>query len=514
MPSLSELLAGQRMVQSVPNAFDYAGQQLQYQQAEENYAANRRLRDMFAQGMPSAQDIYSVSPEFGMKWSQAQMEQAEKMLGMQEKRGQIQKLAQEGNLSKEKAFAEATGPAADQYYDDINSGMPPEQALAKFRQGFAAGISRLDAMGMSPDAEIDVANLNPEQVLGVATGKGYKSRYFERQQKEQEMKTAHGYRTEEAQEKEEMGRETEAYKRQLPPAPLAEQVYPTPRMTPQGPMVQPPTIPQAGTGQPFQVVEAEPEGQPQPIKQSDVDNLRRMYQQAKGPEKKRLERMLADAVKQQIRRPSEGFVTPESAQKMRIAEKEAETRAEAQAKAEVGQFQEKKQKAELLASLPKVPKLNDLIDKSMSGRIEEASKGLLLGEMAGIPTEALTATKELQIVANQMRSITKALVGVGAVSDFEQRMLSEAAGNIADAHVPAKTRKRQLAMFNQIIRKSLMKSPELAKTLNESEDDSVEAEPEEAPSVKRGSKPKIGQVESGYVFKGGDPSNPASWEKQ
>ena len=500
MPSLMELLAGQRMVQSVPNAFDYAGQMLQYQQAEDQYAANRRLKDMFAQGVPSAQDIYSVSPEFGMKWTQNQMEQAERMMGMQEKRGQIQKLAQEGNLSKEKAFAEATGPVADQYYDDINSGMPPEQALAKFRQGFAAGISRLDAMGMSPDAEIDVANLNPEQVLGVATGKGYKSRYFERQQKEQEMETAHGYRTEEAQEKEEMGRETEAYKRQLPPAPLAEQVYPTPRMTPQGPMVQPPTIPQAGTGQ------------PQPIEQSDVDNLRRMYRQAKGPEKKRLERTLADAVKQQIRRPSEGFVTPESAQKMRIAEKEAETRAEAQAKAEVGQFQEKKQKAELLASLPKVPELNKLIEKSMSGRIEEAGKGLLLGEMAGIPTEALTATKELQIVANQMRSITKALVGVGAVSDFEQRMLSEAAGNIADAHVPAETRKRQLAMFNRIIRKSLMKSPELAKTL--SDDDSAEAEPEEAPSIERGSKPKIGQVESGYVFKGGDPSNPANWEKQ
>ena len=512
MPSLMELLAGQRMVQNVPNAFDYAGQQLQYRQAEENYAANRRLRDMFSQGMPSAQDIYSVSPEFGMKWSQNQMEQAEKMLGMQEKRGQIQKLAQEGNLSKEKAFAEATGPAADQYFDDVSSGMPPEQALAKFRQGFAAGISRLDAMGMSPDAEIDVNNLDPERVLGIASGKGYKSRYYERQQKQKEMETAHGYREEEKEHEEGLSRETEAYKRKLPPAPLAEQVYPTPRMTPQGPMIQPPTIPQAGAGQPFQVIPSEPEGEQASIEQADVDNLRRMYQEAKGPDKERLGRMLADATKQQIR-PHTGFITPEGAQKMRIAEKEAETRAETTAKAEVGQFQEKKQKAELLASLPKVPELNKLIDKSMSGRIEEAGKGLLLGEMGGIATEALTATKELQIVANQMRSITKALVGVGAVSDFEQRMLSEAAGNIADAHVPAETRKRQLAMFNRIIRKSLMKSPELAKTLNE-DDDSVEAEPEEAPSIKRGSKPKIGQVESGYMFKGGDPSNPASWEKQ
>lgn len=511
MPSLGELLAGQRMVQQQPSAMDYAGQMLQFRQGMDQFHANRALREMFAQGMPSAQDIYSVSPEFGMKWSQNQMEQAEKMLGMQKTRGEIGRQIQEGALSKEKAFAEATGPAADQYYDDIDSGVPPEQALAKFRQGFAAGISRLDAMGMSPDAEIDVANLNPEQVLGVATGKGYKSRHFERQQKQQEMETAHGYRAEEEAYKEELGRGTEQFKRQLPPAPLAEQVYPTPRMTPQGPMIQPPTIPQAGVGQPFQVMEAEPEGQAAQIEQSDVDNLRKMYQQAKGPDKERLGRMLADAVKQQIR-PRAGFLTPEDVLNMKVKEKEAETRAETQAKAEVGQFQEKKQKAELLASLPKVPELNKLIEKSMSGRIEEAGKGLLLGEMAGVATEALTATKELQIVANQMRSITKALVGVGAVSDFEQRMLSEAAGNIADAHVPAETRKRQLAMFNRIIRKSLMKSPELAKTL--SDDDSVEAEPEEAPSVKRGSKPKIGQVESGYVFKGGDPSNPANWEKQ
>jgi len=113
-----------------------------------------------------------------------------------------------------------------------------------------------------------------------------------------------------------------------------------------------------------------------------------------------------------------------------------------------------------------------------------------------------------------MKQITKSLVGAGAVSDFEQRQMSEAAGNIAEASTPAKTRKLQLEMFNRILRKSLMKSPELARGLNEVEDDATEEEAPEAPSVKRGSKPKIGQVESGYMFKGGNPADPNNWEKQ
>jgi len=68
------------------------------------------------------------------------------------------------------------------------------------------------------------------------------------------------------------------------------------------------------------------------------------------------------------------------------------------------------------------------------------------------------------------------------------------------------------------VRKSLMQYPEMAEKVSKAqaggEDDSIDQEAEEAPSIKRGSKPKIGQVESGYVFKGGDPSNPANWEKK
>ena len=166
-----------------------------------------------------------------------------------------------------------------------------------------------------------------------------------------------------------------------------------------------------------------------------------------------------------------------------------------------------------------MPEINALIDKSMSGQIEAIGKGKLLGEVAGIQTEALNASKELEIIASQMRQITKSLVGAGSVSDFEQRQMAEAAGNIADPKTPSETRKRQLKMFNRIVRKSLNQYPEMAEKVSKAqaggeEDDSTEMEAEEAPSVKRGSKPKIGQVESGYMFKGGDPSNPANWEKQ
>jgi hypothetical protein len=518
MASLAEFLQAQQQFQNQPNALDYYKnisqaqmmpmemdlKRLEARKTFEDYENTQRLRELFAQsqGMPDIASVGQYSPDMAIKLQQAQLENMAKQAQIRESGMRTGKIGQEMQMEKGKAFANAIGPYGDQYYMDIQSNMPEGQALNKFRRSVGQALQQLEQQGLTPDAQINMNALTPDAALRAASGHGYRSQHLESQQKMGEM----GYGSQL-----ELGREQ--YKRQLPPAPSAEQYYGGVQMTPQGPMRQPPIMgPQAA---PFEVVgpDAMQGMQQAPMGAADIDNLRTMYQQAQGPEKERLGAMLADAIKQSMPRRG-GFVTPEQRQQMVVEEKAAETKAQEEAKAQVAQSEARKQKAEVLSSLPTVPELNKLIDQSMSGQIEAIGKGKLLGEIAGVPTEALGASKQLEIVAAQMKQITKSLVGAGAVSDFEQRQMSEAAGNIAEASTPAKTRKQQLEMFNRILRKSLMKSPELAKGLNAAEDDATEEEAPEAPSVKRGSKPKIGQVESGYMFKGGNPADPNNWEKQ
>lgn len=533
MPSLSEMMGVIQHVKNQPSWGDVEGQIYQsalrpmaYDQAREAYEDQRSLKRLFAQsaGMPNIAEVGQYNPEMAIKLQQAQLDNLVKQQQMRESGVRTARTGQEIEQGKAKAFAEATGPFADQYQIDVQNGMPPEQALMKFRQGVGGALSQLEASGMSPDAPINMEQLTPDALLNAAVGHGYKSRFYEAQQAGE---------VEEARSQVPPRRTPEQV---YGPAPSAQQVYGGTYETPYGPMRTPPIV--TPQGQPFEVVGPEAtDGMAEaPIQADDIDNLRKIYQSLPtGKEKDRAGKMLADAIKQQI--PGRGqFVTPEQVAQakqkeeeqksaLRVQEKQKETEIataaipeQEAAKAAAGRRETAQQKTSVLSSLPKVPEINALIDKSMSGQIEAIGKGKLLGEVAGIQTEALNASKELEIIASQMRQITKSLAGAGSVSDFEQRQMAEAAGNIADPRTPAETRKRQLKMFNRIVRKSLMQYPEMAEKVSKAqaggEDDSVEAEAEEAPSIKRGSKPKIGQVESGYVFKGGDPSNPANWEKQ
>jgi hypothetical protein len=518
MASLAEFLQAQQQFQNQPNALDYYKnisqaqmmpmemdlKRLEARKTFEDYENTQRLRELFAQsqGMPDIASVGQYSPDMAIKLQQAQLENMAKQAQIRESGMRTGKIGQEMQMEKGKAFANAIGPYGDQYYMDLQSSMPEGQALNKFRRSVGQALQQLEQQGLTPDVPFNMNELTPDAALRAASGHGYRSQYFEAQQKMNEM----GYGSL-------LSKNEEAYKRQLPPAPSAEQYYGGVQMTPQGPMRQPPIMGPQST--PFEVVEpdAMQDMQPAPMGTDDIGALRTMYQQAKGPDKERLGAMLADAVKQSLPR-RDGFITPQQRQQMVVEEKAAETKAQEEAKAQVAQSEARKQKAEVLSSLPTVPELNKLIDQSMSGQIEAIGKGKLLGEIAGVPTEALGASKQLAIVAAQMKQIAKSLIGSSALSDFEQRLMSDAAGNIDDASTPAKTRKQQLKMFNRILRKSLMKSPELAKRLNAAEDDAIEDEAPEAPSVKRGSTPKIGQIESGYMFKGGDPADPNSWEKQ
>ena len=491
MASLAEFLQAQQQFLNQPKATEYMRdiyesaalpsalnmKRLEERKAFEDYANTQELRKLFAQsqGMPGIAEVGQYSPEMAIRLQQAQLENLAKQAQIRESGVRTGKMGQEMQVEKGKMFANAIGPFADQYMSDIQSGMQPGQALNKFKMNTGNALMQLEQMGLKPDVPFDMNTLTPEAALRAASGHGYRSQF--------------------------LGVQEEAAKRQLPPAPSSEQFYGKAEMTPYGPMRQPPVV--GPYAQPYEVIQpSEMEGmQPAPMGAADIDNLRQMYQQATpGPDKERLGKMLADAVKQQL--PGRGgFITPEQRMEAETAREAEKTTAKEEAKAKVAESEVMRQKAKVLSSLPKVPEINSLIDKSMSGQIESMAKGTLMGEMAGIPTEALTATKQLEVIAAQMKQITKALVGAGAVSDFEQRQMAEAAGNIADPRTPAATRKEQLKTFNEIIRKSLQQGSEVA--------------PETAPEASAPTgKPKIGEVQDGYMFKGGNPADPKNWEKQ
>ena len=108
--------------------------------------------------------------------------------------------------------------------------------------------------------------------------------------------------------------------------------------------------------------------------------------------------------------------------------------------------------------------------------------------MVGMSSEALEATKQLDVIAPQLKSITKSLAGAGAISDFEQKMMADAAGAIADPNVPADARKAAFRTFMDIMEKAGGKQT-------------------------KSSGLSVGHEESGYRYKGGDPSKQSSWEK-
>lgn len=460
MSSLAEMMAANNAMYSGPSVLDIVRggnaarmEHLQAREYEDQLARNQQLREMFgrAQGNPSVAEIGAIDPKMAMGYSAAQAKLAEQMLGMQKTRGEISKLQQDTGLSKAKAFAEATGPFADQYEVDVQMGMPPEQALMKFRQGIGGAISQLNDSGLSPDVPINIDNLQPEQLLNAAVGHGYQSR-FQRQQ-------------------EAVAREQQIS--QLPPRANAPQPepwnyqHPGVHVTPEGYAV---PIPPAAQAEVQQVTPQQFEGQPQAMGPQDVDNLRAIYQQLPtGPEKDRAGKMLAEVIKQQMRpqgqpQAAPGFVSPQQIQQERAAQEVETTRQKEMAKAEVGQKAAAVQEANLISALPSVKEIEKEIDKSISSETSRLIKEEALGKGLGISTDAAQASAKLKIIDSQLRSITRHIYEGGAISNYEQQLMAQAAGDISSAKAAA-VRKAALKEFMRILQGALSKHPEAAMEL-------------------------------------------------
>ena len=456
IPGYGNVASGQLEAQKVRSG------QLDYEAKKEELEAARGLRKLFEQN-PNAgiEEVARYSPAFAQDLMKSRLLMQKELLGMKETEQKMEKGQKEMSALDRQTVANTLGPIAEQA---LVSG-----DIERYKRTIGKAASDLQAQGIALPMNFDPAHHTPDAVLRNATGFGYKSPLIE-----QQMRVA-----------------GEQQMRQLPPGMSAEQAYGGVSMTPYGPMQVPP-IQRPGMQAPMPQAQQpmQPQGQMRPAQApegyqkataEDLPMLQQAYDQSTDLNEKQKIGALINQLKQQT-----GFITPEQISEMKA--KEAGEKKKAELEAEKSMTQE--QRAEVLSSLPERSEIESLIDESIASGAEQQLKGKL-APMVGISSKALEATKKLDVISPQLKSITKSLAGAGAISDFEQKMMADAAGAIADPNVPSEARKAAFRTFMDIMEKAGGKQAQ-----------------------KAGAGLQIGHEENGYIYKGGDPGKQSSWEKK
>jgi len=409
------------------------------QEKQREMEDTQKLRDLYSSGRNvSPQDVMAISPELGIKLQQAGNQSYLQQL-------QAQDLMQKQQEFQSKTYAQYMGPLADTYFDDVRSNMRPEMALEKFRSAVGAAQKELEEKhGIKPQA--DFTQFSPEQILDRTTGLGVPSRHYKGLEEQQKSQLAIKQRQ----------------------APSYEDINPQPIWDAQrGQFINRPSREMPD----FSGASA-----------TELNALEGALKgMAEGPEKEGLKRFLAEKKGMPEAQTPAGLIPIEEV-KSKEAKASREGQLQAEKEATIAQRQE------ILSSIPKREDIEKLIDKSIASGVEQQVKGKL-APMVGASSEALEATKQLDVIAPQLKSITKSLAGAGAISDFEQKMMADAAGAIADPNVPADARKAAFRTFMDIMEKADKSAPKSSGGL------------------------QVGHEESGYRFKGGNPADKSSWEK-
>ena len=390
-------------------------------------ADEQRLRDLYSSGtQPSIEQITAANPEFGLKMQQFMQDQMLKNAQLQEIKGKI-------DLQAADQAAAAAFPAYVKYQENISRGMPEQQALQIFHAENGTAVSNAAKSGASwvqSGSSYDPKKVSPEDVRAL------NARFGRFTPMDQNMQKA----------------EQERILRSIPPQMSPQQYYGEQHTTPEGYVTRTPGMGgQPSTRQaPAQMPSQPSMGQEDVTEQqlmSYIDSL------PEGPEKQRLQAVITQGKSMAPGSTSAVEISPEELANIRKFRKAEEAKAVETAKLEAGKEQTVKQREEILSSIPSRDEVESLIDKSISSGVEQQLKGKI-GPVVGMGSEALTATKQLDVIAPQLKSITKTLAGAGAISDFEQKMMADAAGAIADPNVPADARKAAFRTFMDIMDKA------------------------------------------------------------
>jgi len=381
--------------------------QLAYQKAREDLEAQRGLRALFAQNPnASSEEVSRYSPQFGMEMNKYALEQ-------QERSGRMQKTKREISEMEAKAVAETLGPIAERakVTGDLN----------QYKIDIGKAASALAQQGIPLPMNFDPETHTPDAVLMNSVGRGYKSPWLESQYAVQQKRAPNFGEAEGTVSRNPVTGAPEW----MPPVSGARQ----------------PSGTGMGGAAPAQI----PNGF-QPATAEDLPALEQEYNNATDVNQKQMIGALINQLRQQTSQlPVARGVTPEEKGEYTKQEKKGTLAAEKEAALE--------QRNEVLSSIPDRATIEGLIDKSIGSGLEQQVKGKL-GPMVGQSSEALEATKQLEVIAPQLKSITKSLAGAGAITDFEQKMMADAAGAISDPNMPPEARKAAFRTFMDVMDKA------------------------------------------------------------
>jgi hypothetical protein len=441
--------------------------QLSYQKAREDLEAQRGLRALFAQNPnASSEEVSRYSPQFGMEMNKYALDQ-------QERSGRMRKTQREISEMEAKAVAETLGPIAERakVTGDLN----------QYKIDIGRAASALAQQGIPLPMNFDPETHTPDAVLMNSVGRGYKSPWLESQYAVQQKQT-----------------------------PSASDKF---FIGPDGLPHPNPLVQQGGGGQ---QPDMQSKIQPYPVFEFDGKTYKgpefmRMAIREKDPAKKqRMEEMLYAGIQQQ----QEGTLTDPNAVEMPKTKQQLEVEAareKKQAELEVEGAHEAEQQLTTLKALDE-QNVESLIDKSFHSKPEAFAKGEYgLSGMAGMPTEANTAYKELVVIEAQMRDMAKAIVGAGPISEGEQKIIKDALGGVSTPG-DATSRKSAYRQFVKLAKTKISKYPYLAQQIKAI--DEMSSEQNTTPSADSSGKSlKIGDIHKGMEYQGGNPNDKSNWKK-